>query len=275
MAADTPGHDGARGGPVTLSDLTFPLVIGHRGAAAAAPENTLVGFRLAKAMGCAWVEFDVRLAADGALVICHDERLDRTTNGTGLVGKTPLAVINSLDAGSWFGERFAGERVPTLDRLLTLCRDLDLGANVEIKAERGRGPATAAAVAECFDQLAGSLPTILVSSFLPDAVAEMAECAPAVPRGMLFRKVPRDWRGIAERLGCATINADQLYLTESIVHAVRSAGYPLLSYTVNDPAKARQLFAWGVTSVFSDAPDIILAITMPEARLGARQGALV
>jgi glycerophosphoryl diester phosphodiesterase len=259
---------------IAVTDLNFPAVIGHRGAAASAPENTLAGFRLAKAIGCAWVEFDVRLTAGGEPVICHDERLERTTNGKGLVWRTSFAAIRELDAGSWFGERFAGERVPTLDEVLALCRDLGLGANVEIKAEQGRGPATAAAVAECLDRLAGSLPTILVSSFLSDAVAEMAECAPAAPRAILFRKVPRNWREIAERLGSATINADRLYLTEPVVHAIRSAGYPLLSYTVNDPAQARQLFAWGATSVFSDAPDIILAAAPPEARLGARRGAL-
>jgi glycerophosphoryl diester phosphodiesterase len=257
-----------------MRPLAFPAVIGHRGAAASAPENTLAGFRLAKAMGCAWVEFDVRLTADGALVICHDDRLERTTNGRGRVLKLPLVAIRELDAGRWFGERFAGERVPTLDELLALCRELRLGANVEIKAERGQARATAAAVTTCFERLSGSLPPILVSSFIPEAVGEMAERAPSFARGMLFRKVPGNWRKIAEQLGCATINADQLYLSEPTVRDIRAAEYPLLSYTVNDPARARQLFGWGVTSVFSDAPDIMLAAVAPETRADARRGAL-
>jgi glycerophosphoryl diester phosphodiesterase len=257
-----------------MRPLAFPAVIGHRGAAASAPENTLAGFRLAKAMGCAWVEFDVRLTADSALVICHDDRLERTTNGRGRVLKLPLVAIRELDAGRWFGERFAGELVPTLDELLALCRELRLGANVEIKAERGQARATAAAVTTCFERLSGSLPPILVSSFIPEAVGEMAERAPSFARGMLFRKVPRNWRKIAERLDCATINADQLYLSEPIVRDIRAAEYPLLSYTVNDPARARQLFGWGVTSVFSDAPDIMLAAVAPETRADARRGAL-
>src|SRR5579862_8464445 len=213
--------------------LNLPPVIGHRGAAAAAPENTLAGFRVAKAMGCAWVEFDVRLTGDGAPVICHDDGLERTTSGRGKVWKTPLAAIRELDAGSWFAPRFAGERMPTLDEVLLLCGELGLGANVEIKAERGRGPAPAGAVAACFERLAGRLPSILVSSFLPDAMAVIAARAPAMPRGMLFRRVPRDWREVALHLDCATINADQLYLSEPVVADIRAAGYPLLSYTVN------------------------------------------
>jgi len=224
-------------------------------------------------MGCAWIEFDVRLTADGALVLCHDDRLGRTTTGRGLVAEQPLAAIRGVDAGSWFGERFAGERVPTLDEALTLCRELGLGANVEIKAEGGRGPATAAAVADCIARLENRLPAILVSSFLPDAVTAIAACAPAVPRGMLWRKVPHNWRKTVDRLGCTTVNTDQLYLKEPVARGVRAAGYALLVYTVNDPKKARQLFDWGVTSVFSDAPDIILRAVGTEAGDGARPGA--
>src|SRR5205823_5258846 len=89
----------------------LPPVIGHRGAAASAPENTLAGLRRAKALGCAWVEFDVRLTGDGALVLCHDAALERTTSGSGRVSATSLAAIAKCDAGSWFDPSFAGERM--------------------------------------------------------------------------------------------------------------------------------------------------------------------
>ena len=98
---------------------------------------------------------------------------------------------------------------------------------------------------------------------------------PAIPRAMLFRKVPSNWTEIAVELGCATINADQRYLSEGLVADVSAAGYPVLAYTVNDAARARQLFGWGVTSVFSDAPDIMLVEAAPESRDGARRGAIV
>jgi glycerophosphoryl diester phosphodiesterase len=250
----------------------LPRVIGHRGAAARAPENTLAGFRLAKSLGCEWVEFDVRLTADNALVVCHDDRLERTTNGHGAISKQALAAIRELDVGGWFDRSFAGERVPTLDETLGLCRELDLGANVEIKAERGHGPAAAAAVATVLEALADRLPPVLISSFLETAVAEAAQRAPDIPRGMLWQRVPRDWSRIAGALGCATINADQRYLSAGLVADIHAAGYPVLAYTVNEPDRARQLFGWGVTSVFTDAPDIMLAATL-ESGDGARQGA--
>jgi glycerophosphoryl diester phosphodiesterase len=238
--------------------LNLPPVIGHRGAAARAPENTLAGFRAARALGCTWVEFDVRLTSDGAVVVCHDDQLKRTTDGRGQISKLPLAAIRQWDAGSWFGKSFVGEMIPTLDETLDLCRELELGANVEIKAEPGRARATAAAIAVCLDRQAERSPFILVSSFLPDAIFEMAERAPSVPRGMLFRRISHDWAAIVEQLGCATVNADHHSLSESLTAQIVDAGYPLLAYTVNDAARARQLFDWGVASVFSDTPNIIL-----------------
>ena len=248
--------------------MDLPPVIGHRGAAAHAPENTYAGFRTAKALGCGWVEFDVRLTVDHALVVCHDDVLKRTTGARGRISGLPLEAIRGLDAGRWFGHRFAGERIPTLGETLRLCNELGLGANVEIKAERGRGPATAAAVAAVLTPLASGSPPILISSFLPEAVAEAASSMPAIPRGMLWRKLSRNWQTIAERLGCATIHCGQADLTEKAAAEVCAAGYPLLAYTVNDVERARQLYSWGITSVFSDAPDIIVAEAMPVRATG-------
>lgn len=254
------------------SSLNLPPVIGHRGAAARAPENTLAGFRAAKALGCAWVEFDVRLTADGALVVCHDDTLARTTNGIGRISRLPLAAIRQFDAGAWFGGTFSGEHIPMLEEALALCRELELGANVEIKAERGRGAATAAAVADCLDGLGDNLPLVLISSFLADAVAEVARLAPQIPRGMLWRNLPRGWHRLAGRLGCATVHLGQTDLTPDTVMQVRGAGYPVLAYTVNDPARARQIYDWGVASVFSDAPDIIRAALAETSDRARRRG---
>ena len=232
-------------------------VIGHRGAAARAPENTLAGLRRAKQLGCEAVEFDVRLSADGALVLCHDATLDRTTTARGRVSAQSLAELRGWDAGVRFDPIFAGERVPTLDEALLLAAELDLVANIEVKADRGRDYATAAAVTATLHRLRGQIGPVLVSSFLPNAVATLRSLAPEIPRGMLFVLVPRGGAETALRLGCAAIGADHRRLRPRRVAEIRAAGYPLLAYTVNDPARARLLLAWGVTSVFSDIPDII------------------
>jgi glycerophosphoryl diester phosphodiesterase len=251
----------------------LPPVIGHRGAAARAPENTLAGLRRARALGCSWVEFDVRLTADGVPVLCHDPRLDRTTDGSGAVSAMSFGAVRDCDSGGWFGAEFAGERIPTLKEALSLAAELGLAANIELKSDRGGEYATAAAVAAALQRLGDAAPPVLVSSFQQPAVAAMRDLAPHVARGVLFRIVPRGWAEIAHHLGCAAIGADHRRLSPRRIAAIRTAGYPLLAYTVNDPARARLLYAWGVTSVFSDVPDIILR---PGARLRpamARQGA--
>ena len=249
-------------------------MIGHRGAAARAPENTLAGLRRAKALGCAWVEFDVRLTGDGALVLCHDALIDRTTSGSGPVSAQTLASIRNCDAGSWFDPAFAGEKMPTLDEALRLAAELDLGANVEIKCDRGREYATAAAVASTVERLRGRAPALLVSSFVASALVALRDLAPRIPRGVLFRSIPRDWAALACRLGCAMIGADYRRLRPPRIAAVRAADYALAAYTVNDPTRARMLFDWGVTSVFSDAPDIILDATAGQGPASARPGAM-
>jgi glycerophosphoryl diester phosphodiesterase len=259
-------YDIGTGLPSLVNAVQLPPVIGHRGAAARAPENTLAGLRRAKALGCAWVEFDVRLTADGALVLCHDARLDRTTDRAGLVGGQSLAAIRQCDAGSWFGPAFAAERVPTLEEATALAAELDLGVNIEIKTEPGREYATAAAVADAVSRL-GPAPPLFVSSFLPAALAALRDLAPQTRRGVLFRSVPSRWTEIAKRLGVVVIGADHRQLRPRRVAEIRAAGYPVAAYTVNDPARARLLFEWGVTSVFSDMPDIILQLSAVDASI--------
>jgi len=258
----------------TFASQGLPPVIGHRGAAARAPENTLAGLRRAKALGCSWVEFDVRLTRDGVPVLCHDPKLDRTTDGTGLVSARSFVAIRDCDAGRRFAPEFAGERVPALDEALTLAAELGLAANIEIKSERGRDYATAAAVAAALRRAGKRAPPVLVSSFQQPAMAAIRALAPHVPRGVLFHLVPRRWHETAHRLGCAAIGADHRRLWPGRVAAIREAGYPLLAYTVNDPTRARLLYAWGVTSVFSDVPDIILRASARPRSVLAPQGAI-
>lgn len=240
--------------------LRLPRVIGHRGAAGCAPENTLAGFRRARALGCRWVEFDVRLSADRHPILLHDERLDRTTSGRGKAGRLPLAEIRRYDAGGWFNPAFAGERVPTLEAALAVLEEEGLAANVEIKPARGEagetGEIAAGTLAELWPERGW---TTLISSFEPLALAAAKARAPNLPRGLLFRALPRNWRPLAEELGCVSIHLDHRRLSPAVVADVNSLGYLLLAYTVNDAKRARILFDWGVTSVFSDVPHMILA----------------
>ncbi len=187
--------------------LALPPIIGHRGAAALAPENTLAGFRVAAAAGVRWVEFDVKLTRDGVAVLMHDETLDRTTNGRGRVAETPLATLLALDAGGWFGAGFRDERVPTLIEACAELGRLGLGANIEIKPCPGRAAATAeAVVAAVAAHWPASLPPPLLSSFAPESLAVVRDRAAHLPRGLLVGRLQPDWRRQVDALGCASVN---------------------------------------------------------------------
>jgi len=238
-----------------------PSVIGHRGAASHAPENTLAGIRKAAALGVSMIEFDAKLTADGVPILMHDDVLDRTTSGAGPVRRTPLAVIRTLDAGSWFGDAFAGEPVPTLAEALDLSLSLGLAINLEIKACRGLERETAAAsLAVAGEIWPGDRPPPLISSFARDSVAAALEIAPDWPRGFLFDRRPVNWKAAIAALKPTTLNTSHRRLKPEGVAKLKATGLPVLAYTVNDPARARALFDMGVDGVFSDAPDAILAV---------------
>ncbi|MFQ5749751.1 MAG: glycerophosphodiester phosphodiesterase [Planctomycetota bacterium] len=239
----------------------LPRIIGHRGVRGRAPENTLAGFRKAAGMGLSWVEFDVALTADEVPVLLHDETLDRTTAGEGPLAEATWAGIRGLDAGSWFGPEFAGERIPSLEEAVDLLRELGLGANVEIKPTPGREAATGERVACVLRSLAPDSPvSTILSSFSQPALRAARTNAPRIPRGLLVREVAPGWRATLEELGCGLLHSGHEALTREAVDSVREAGYPLLAFTVNERPRARQLFSWGVQSVFSDDPEALLPL---------------
>jgi glycerophosphoryl diester phosphodiesterase len=234
-----------------------PRLLAHRGGGALAPENTLSGLRLARRLGYAGVEFDVKLTADGVAILMHDDTLDRTTTGSGQVAFTGLARVSELDAGSWFARPFAGERVPTFREAAEVCRSLALWVNVEIKPCAGREVETGAAVArDALDLWAGDSHPPLLSSFSRAALAEAGRVAPGLARGLLVADVPEDWQAALSALGCAALHVEHGRVTPALAAAVHAAGVALLCYTVNDPARAAELLAFGVDCIVTDRLDL-------------------
>jgi glycerophosphoryl diester phosphodiesterase len=258
--------------PASLAGL--PPVIGHRGAAGAAPENTLASIRKAQELGATWVEFDVKLTRDGHPILKHDDRLERTTDGRGKVAETTLAEIKRLDAGGWFHPSFRGERVPTLEEALALCVELGLGVNVEIKPCPGREIETARVAVEQLLRLwPGAMPAPLVSSFATPCLAVSREIAPEVPRGYLAHPLPRRWREELERYGCATLHLNHRWIGARRRAAIIASGVPLVLFTINGAARARQHLESGVAAVITDHVDrIAMAVRSdPARRRGGRR----
>jgi len=250
--------------------MNIPRIIAHRGASAVAPENTLAAFRAAAAAGARWVEFDSSLTRDGRPVVFHDDQLDRTSDGTGLLADTPFEILKHLDAGSWFNAAFAGELIPTLEEVLETLADLDLGFNMEIKPDRGREAETAhVSLAAAQGIWPNDHEQPLISSFSRISVAVARDEAPAWPRSYLFDRRPADWREIGTELRVTGFGANQKHLDEAQVREIKDAGYTLTAYTVNDVERARTLFAWGVDGVFSDDPAVMVPVF---EKIGAKPG---
>jgi glycerophosphoryl diester phosphodiesterase len=236
----------------------FPRYIAHRGAGKLAPENTLAAMRVGYAHGYRMVEFDVKLSGDGVPFLLHDDTLDRTTDGRGRADALTWAELAKLDAGSWHSAVYAGEMLPTLGAIARWSIANGVACNIEIKPSPGRESATGAAVALDARALWRGAPIApLLSSFSEAAMAEAMAVAPELPRAMLFEKVPPDWPERLARLQCVALDTDYREIDPALVTAVHTAGYKMLCYTPNDPAKAAELVRWGADGIITDAVDVI------------------
>lgn len=242
-----------------MSKPSLPKVIGHRGAAKAAPENTLASMREAKRQGAAWVEIDAKLTADNKVILLHDDLLDRTTSGKGAAAQARYDAIKALDAGAWFAPAFAGETVPSLEELVAEVLSLGLGLNVEIKPCPGREHVTAELVLRELQRLwPAQAPKPLISSFAYDSLRVARQLAPEFPRAVLIEDQPANWRELCAGVEAVALNPWHKTLTPEWTKAIKQAGYLIATYTVNEPARARELFKWGVDTVFSDVPGLLL-----------------
>lgn len=240
----------------------FPRIIAHRGGGKLAPENTLAAMRCGLSCGFHAVEFDVMLAGDGIPVLMHDPALGRTVAGSGKVSDFTAAELAAMDAGSWFGPRFAGEPVPAFSQMIEFCAAHRIWMNVEIKPEPGFEAETGRAAAALLKQhLAGrtapDAPLPLFSSFSAEALAAARDTAPEIPRGFLMDAIPGDWQAHLAALGAIALHTNHRHLTKTQAQAVKSAGFGLLCYTVNDPARAREILSWGVDAFCTDRIDLI------------------
>lgn len=238
--------------------LELPKIIGHRGAAGYAPENTLEGIHTAADMGITWAELDVKLTKDKIPVLFHDDTLDRTTNGAGLMAETDFSHLRELEAGSWFSEGFAGIRVPTLEEAIEVLIERGMGLNLEIKPCPGREVETAEAALDVLSQYWDDHNRLLISSFQHGCLEAAMDMANDWHRGLLFGKEwPENWLDIARHLQVTSINFDGNTIEPEQMEAIKAGSYATCAYTINDPELAQRLQKWGVNSLITDFPDVI------------------
>lgn len=226
-----------------------PRVIAHRGHSSVAPENTLAA--IAAASTADLVEIDVDTSADGVPYVLHDATLDRTTDGTGALREHGSALIDGLDAGSWFSPAFAGQRVPRLTAALRL--SAARGARLLLEVKR---PQTRAAVARYVAELraAGMLDRTVLQSFDEDTLIHARDLAPELRLALLRRTLDADPVAVARELGVVAYNPDWDALAPhpGTIADLQAAGLAVVPWTVDDPAAWATMRVAGVDGIITN-----------------------
>lgn len=241
-------------------------VVAHRGASGHAPENTLAAFRCAIELGTRFIETDLQLTRDARLVAIHDLTLDRTTNGRGPVHSYTLDEIRALDAGSWFGERggrsYAGEKVPTLEEILQFAGETDCVFYLELKGGTtwGAEHALAAALRD-----SGQATRAVILSFHTGQIEAVRRLDDTVMTGYLYDSPLPDAIERALRAGARQLAPRHSLVTRQLLNDARDAGLQVVTWTVDDESRARELGEIGVNGIMSDYPDRIFhALAQPK-----------
>ncbi len=292
MAACTSIEAGAAPG---LTD-----VIAHRGASAYAPENTLAAFALAAEMGADWFELDCTLTKDGAVIVIHDDTIDRTTGVEGVVAEMTLSELKRYDAGSWFDAKFAGERLPTLGEALDLAKEKRIGVYVEIKNSDDDRELMRELLAladegglllpDKRDEMMRHIESsgtrnleltrkvivlirernmekqAVIQSFSAVACAIALAEAPDIRTELLATSSDNDplqWDRYLRWLKLLDppgFNINKKDFTESLARDLHEQGKTIAVWTVNDPDQMRELIRAGVDALITDKPDVALSV---------------
>ncbi|MDY6833156.1 MAG: glycerophosphodiester phosphodiesterase family protein [Thermodesulfobacteriota bacterium] len=223
-----------------------PLIcLAHRGASGHAPENTLAAFEKAVKLGADWIELDV-FAVENTLVVIHDTRLERTTNGTGYVMTSPVAYLRSLDAGK-------GQKIPLLSEVLELAAG-NIKVNIELKGPGTAGPV--AALIEFYVKNQGwRYEDFLVSSFDHRQVKKAKTLCPGLAVAPNLTGPPLDLDRLAADLSPFSIHLDTDFVTAELVDEIHGLGCPVFAFTANTVEEIKRLRDMGVDGVFSNFPE--------------------
>lgn len=251
-----------------------PLVIAHRGHSVGAPEQTMAAYRMAIELGAEMIEADVRVTADGHLVMLHDATLDRTTSGNGPVSARTLHELRSLDAGVWFSPRFAGERVPTLNQLFDLATESDIALCLEAKGTEGdEQQVIAARIAEEIVRR-GRVGVDVLSSFDHQALARTMRVHPdlATAPDRLPERGPSDAAVIvrqARAIGAPIVQHHHLDLDREVVAGSHAAQVAIWAWPVTAADEIARSLQLGVDGLMGDDVEAIVTC-LREAEPGHR-----
>ena len=218
-------------------------VVGHRGAAAYEPENTLRSFETAIRLGVNTIELDIHLTKDRRLVVMHDSTVDRTTNGKGEIKEMYLHELRRLDAGK-------GEKIPTLEEVIKLAKGR-VALQIELK---GRG--TAIPAAELISKY--NADNTYLISFISIMITNVKKNFPNILTGMLLQHTPKDPLIVLKSTGADMLSINHSEIDEQTIEKVQREKKQICAWTANEPAEIRRLISLGVDAIVSDKPDLVI-----------------
>ncbi len=242
------------------TDIPRPAVIAHRGDKKHAPENTLAAFNLAVEKGADAIEFDVKLSADGQVIVLHDQTVDRTTNGTGDVSRLPFTALKDLDAGIWFSEQFRGQRIPTLDEVFEKVGKR-LNMNVELTNYATPRDDLVAKVVDLVKKH-NLQDRTLFSSFLSRNLRKARMLLPEVPRELLTMSgLLGFWgRTFSWRSDYYALHPTLADVNPALIDRVHATGKRIHVWTVNVEEDLLRMISLGVDGIFTDDPGLALRL---------------
>jgi len=235
--------------------MSKAIVIAHRGASGYAPENTIAAFNKALDMKADGIEIDVHLSKDGYVVVSHDEKLGRTSNGSGFIKDFTLEELKKLDFGSWFSSEYANERIPTLEEVLCLLRDKDILLNIEVKNNTIIYEGIEKAVVDLVRKYEMA-EKIIISSFNHYCLKEVKRLAPELKIGLLYSErlyKPGDY---AKAVGAEAIHPYYLSINSDSINNCKKNGILINAWTINNPDQMKEAVLSGIDGIITNYPDI-------------------
>lgn len=236
------------------------IQIAHRGAAALAPENTFAAFDKAIELGVDYIELDIQMSKDNKIIVMHDLTVDRTTNGNGYVRDLTLLQLRKLDAGSWFGNEFKNNKIPTLEEVLLKYNDQVLFI-IDIKyPEKYPGIENQLIkILKKYNDDQDLSNRIMIQSLSIPMIKELHSSLPNLSTGIIFNKFPSIYQLYSLKDTVNFINVQRNYLTHSIIKISHHFDLKVFAWTVNNQNMANELMLLGIDGLVSDYPQIKVA----------------